>query len=180
MTGELLKKTYFEWIYSMTFGTRKRPSYRKLLTFLDSVEFDYILPMDGNRADDGVNLRYRFGYERCIPDYEIAKHLDIRPCSVLEMMAALALRCEETVVYDPDFGNHIGIIFSNMLKSLGLSSMSDSHFSRKKAEEAVRILLLREYDKNGQGGLFTISDPTKDMRRAEIWYQMMWYLDEEG
>lgn len=180
MTEETVKDRYFEWIYYILFDGKKKPSYRKLLRLLHSIEFDYLLPMDGNRADDGINLRYRFGYEKEIPDYIIATMLDVRPCSVLEMMAALALRCEETIMDDPELGNRLGKWFKDMLWSMGLDGMSDSYFHRGRSEKIIRKFLNREYDRNGQGGLFTIADPTRDMRSAEIWYQMMWYLDEEG
>ena len=180
MTEESIKTLYFDWINEILFDGKKKPSYRKLLNFLHHVEFDYTLPMDGNRADDGINLRYRFGYEKKIPDYIIANCLDTRPCSVLEMMAALALRCEETIMDDPAYGNRLSRWFKDMLRSLGLDTMSDSYFHRRKAEIVIRRFLNREYDRNGRGGLFTISDGLRDMRSAEIWHQMMWYLDEEG
>ena len=40
-----------------------RLSYRKLLEYLHTIEFTYILVMDSNRAEDGTDLRYRFAYE---------------------------------------------------------------------------------------------------------------------
>lgn len=40
----------------------------KLLRHLHNIDFQYMLPMDGNRAEDGIDLRYRFGYEK---EYEV-------------------------------------------------------------------------------------------------------------
>jgi hypothetical protein len=40
-------------------------------------------------------------------------------------------------------------------------------------------MLYREYDADGTGGLFRTSNPNKDMRKEEIWYQMMEYLRNE-
>ena len=65
MTKNELNDAYFNWMYQLVFDGRysKRLSYRKLLRELHRIEFTYIIPMDGNRAEDGVDLRYRFGYE---------------------------------------------------------------------------------------------------------------------
>ena len=57
-----LKDRYFNWMYDKVVGTKY--SYRKLLWRLYEIPFIYILPMDENRKEDGIDLRYRFGYER--------------------------------------------------------------------------------------------------------------------
>ena len=53
---------YFEWLYNFVcVGRYRRPiSYRKLLMFLHDTEFISVLPMDKNRAEDGMSLRYQF------------------------------------------------------------------------------------------------------------------------
>lgn len=133
--------------------------------------------MDGNRAEDGVNLRYRFGAEKNIPEAEIAYHLDSRPCSMLEMMCALALRCEETIMSDPDEGDRTGIWFWNMIKSLGLTKMTDGELNiSDRVERATDAVTYHTYAANGSGGLFTIRGE-HNMRNYEIWMQMMLYLD---
>lgn len=180
MTRQNLNNEYFNWMYNLVCSEKsfKSVSYRTLLTYLNKTEFNYILPMDGNRAEDGTDLRYRFGYENDIPDYEIAAYLDNRPCSILEMMVALSIRCEENIMDNPDIGNRTGQWFWSMIKSLGLYSMNDSHFERNKADKIIKRFLNRDYKINGEGGLFTIPNYRKDLRYVEIWYQAMWYLDE--
>lgn len=100
MTFHELNQSYFAWMCQLVSNERysKRLSYRKLLTHLHEVEFTYTLPMDGNRAEDGIDLRYRFGYENDYSEPMIASGLDDRPCSVLEMMIALSMRCEEQII----------------------------------------------------------------------------------
>jgi len=78
----------------------RRLSYQKLLRHLHNIDFQYMLPMDGNRAEDGIDLRYRFGYEKEYEGSTIASYLDNSPCSVLEMLIALAFRCEEHIMTD--------------------------------------------------------------------------------
>ena len=171
---------YFEWICGLVSGRGyyKKRSYRKLLAKLHAMEFTYVIGMDANRADDGVELRYRFGYENDISNGEIDSLLAISPCSVLEMMVALAIRCEEQIMDDPDIGNRTGKWFWSMVANMGLYQMDDPQFDSQIVEHAVRIMLERRYDRNGNGGLFFVNKSRKDMRKMEIWYQMMWYLDD--
>ena len=105
---------------------------------LHRIEFTYSIPMDGNRAEDGVDLRYRFGYENGYSSSMISTYLDNRMCSVLEMMIALAIRCEEHIMDDPDVGNRTGQWFWNMIVNLGLGSMNDSKFDRDYVEDIVQ------------------------------------------
>lgn len=175
-----LNNEYFEWMYHLVCNDKyyKNLSYRKLLCFLHSTEFVYIVERDSNRAVDGIDFRYRFGYECGYSRETIERYLDTRPCSVLEMMIALAFKVEEHIMDDPDFGNRTGQWFWNMIVNLGLGAMSDSKFDRVYAEQVIFRFINREYERNGKGGLFTIQDNKRDMRSAEIWHQTMWYLND--
>lgn len=173
-------KEYFDWICQLISDDEyfRRSSYQKLLKLLYDREFVFVLGIDGNRAEDGIDLRYRFGYERKYPGAEIAEYLDKRPCSILEMMAALAIRCEEQIMEDPDVGNRTGLWFWNMVINLGLDNMTDTRFDKEYVDKTIDCFLKRKYNRNGRGGLFTVHNNEYDMRSAEIWYQMCWYLDE--
>lgn len=180
MTKTQLTDKYFYWMYSLVCSEQcnKKASYNKLLHRLHDISFNYTLPMDGNRAEDGINLRYRFGDEQNYPEAMIASYLDDRSCSVLEMMIALVLRFEEHIMDDPDIGDRTGVWFWDMIESLGLEAMDDRHFDKVYVDETIDIFLNREYEPNGHGGLFTVNHPKRDMRHVDIWYQMCWYLDE--
>ena len=153
-------------------------SWRQLFRLLHETEFIYILEMDGNRADDGIDLRYRFAFDSGYNERTIDEVIGDEPCSILEMMVALAQRCEEHITDDPDSGNRTGKWFFEMIESLGLLDMDDGHFEKVIAADILNRFMRREYRPDGRGGLFTISDSEHDMREAEIWYQMMWYLNE--
>lgn len=172
-------KLYFEWICQLICDEYpfKRASYARLLQFLYDAAFTYTLPMDENRAEDGIDLRYRFGYENFYKRDEVLKYLDNRPCSILEMMAALAIRCEEHIMDDPDIGNRTGKWFWEMLVSLGLEDMDDLRFDESRTRNIISRFLRRKYRQDGKGGLFTVGNCSYDMRAVEIWYQMCWYLD---
>ena len=161
MTRNELIDQYFNWMYQLVVDNRYSKSYHKLFSRLHDTDFTYTIPMDGNRAEDGIDLRYRFGREYSYPD----------------AMIALAIRCEEHIMDDPDIGNRTGQWFWSMLVNLGLGSMHDAKFDRYRVDRILERLLEREYRRNGEGGLFTINNG-RDMRKTEIWYQMNYYLSE--
>ena len=175
-----LTNDYFDWMYQLVCDERYSDglSYRMLLMYLYDTEFTYILDRDANRAGDGADLRFRFGYEKNLSKTTILRYLDNKPCSVLEMMIALAIRCEEHIMSDQEVGNRTGQWFWDMVENLGLSSMSDSRFNLEETSRILDRFLTRRYERSGEGGLFTIKNCRYDLRTVEIWYQAMWYLDE--
>lgn len=175
MTKNELNQEYLDWMYQLVSNDRfhKNISRWKLVNHLHRIAFYYSIPMDANRAEDGINLRYRFGYERSHHDAVIARYLDDSPCSVLEMMIALAIRCEEQIMEDPDIGNRTGEWFWSMVGNLGL----DGNYNPNLVDENVTRFLNRNYSCDGRGGLFTVKHPHRDMRSVELWWQMCWYIN---
>lgn len=172
---------YFLWMVDLVCDKRytKGQTWKQLLTFLDKVEFSYSIDMDGNRAKDGEQLRYRFGFEKGIPNEIIRTALDCRSCSMLEMMVALSLRCEEHIMADPENGDQTGKWFFEMVESLDLGNMNDTAFDSRYASRCVHRFLRRQFQRDGKGGLFTVQGSPYDMRSLDIWYQMMTYLNVE-
>lgn len=173
-----IRNEYFEWLYNYVCKGRVHNgvSYNKLFKLLHSIEFTFTIPNDINRARDGVDLRYRFSLYK---DNElIMKVLDNGPCSVLEMIIALAIRCEETIMDDPRYGNRTSQWFWNMLRNLDISDMSDDIFDEKYVLDKIDDFLFRRYEPNGKGGLFYIRNCAYDLRDEDIWTQLCWYLDK--
>ena len=166
---------YFEYLCELIDSERfaRQVSYRKLLMHLHNIEFTWFIPYDDNRADDGIQLRRHFAMDR--NDMSISRYIT-GPCSVLEMMVALAVRCEKTITDDALLGNRTGQWFWGMISNLGLNSMRDSKFDRDYVDYVIARLLNREYEPDGRGGLFTVKHCTQDMRTVEIWCQLSWYL----
>lgn len=177
MTNKL-ENEYFDWLYNSVCGENfsEKTSFRKLLMYLHTIEFRYSIARDANRAEDGKNLRYEFSIHNGYEDVQDSV-LDILdgPCSVFEMLVALAKVCEE-IMDDPDYGNRTGQWFWKMITNLGLGSMFDNNFDKEYVDMVINRFLDREYEPNGKGGLFTI-DGEEDLRKVEIWYQLCWYLD---
>lgn len=179
MTRTDIEQEYFEWMYDLVCLGRyaKENSHKKLLSYLHDVEFVYSISKDSNRAEDGESLRYRFAYENYNhADYDFIIDCLSRPCSVLEMMIALAIRCEETMD-DPSVGDRTGQWFWKMVVNLGLGGMYDRRFDIDIAEDVIHRFLNRDYEPDGKGGLFRVRDCEYDMRDIEIWAQLCYFLD---
>ena len=175
MTRTAIQERYFDWLYNLVCENRfaETNSFRKLLAYLHSMEFTYLIDRDSNRADDGVDLRYKFALYSDIPNVEARI---TGPCSVLEMMVALAIN-EEQIMHNPKLGDRTAHWFWRMLISLGLGGMTDVLFDRYEVKAVVNRFLNREYEPDGRGGLFTIKNCRHDLRDIEIWTQACWYMD---
>lgn len=176
MPHDRIREEYFDWLYDRVCRNRfsEENSYRKLLGYLHSVKFTYRLRSDGDRAADGVNLRRRFANQ--YDDFEYARTALDGPCSVLEMMIALAIKCED-IMTDHEYGDRTGQWFWRMVVNLGLGGMVDRLFDERDAQDYIQCFLKRKYEPDGRGGLFTIKNRRDDLRAVDIWTQMLWYLD---
>jgi hypothetical protein len=177
---ERLNEEYFLWLCHLIDEDRysDRASFKRLLTYLHDTEFTYLIANDANRAEDGIELRYRFAIQER-PNESSDRILDIldKPCSIFEMMVALALRCEEIIMDDPLMGDRTGQWFWSMITNLGLGGMRDHMYDTRLVQSVINRFLEREYEPNGKGGLFYVRDAEEDLRDAEIWHQLCWYLD---
>ena len=169
-----IENDYFEWLYDYVCKDRIHDdtSYRELFMLLHEIEFTFSIRNDVNRYRDGIDLRYRFAMDE--GDSRIADFLE-SPCSVLEMLIALAIRCEG-IMDDPRYGDRTGQWFWNMLTNLGIGNMTDDRFEAKTTADAVYNFLDRKYTPDGRGGLFYIRGCADDLRDVEIWTQLCWYL----
>lgn len=175
---ERINSDYFEWMYDLVCGDRfaRGLGFRRLLTFLHDTEFIYFVPYDENRAAEGIALRYRFCLHHDCTDLEWC--LD-GPCSVLEMMIALASRCEN-IMDDFEMGDRTSQWFWNMISNMGLGGMNDMNYDERLVDDIVTRFLNREYEPDGRGGLFRVRGWDRDMRTAEIWHQLLAYINSIG
>lgn len=171
---ERVNNEYFDWLCKQIDGNRFSSvrSYHVLLRHLHNIEFTWFIPHDDNRASDGIQLRRRYAlgkYDISLQDYLQG------PCSVFEMMVALAIRAE-TIMDDDGIGDRTGQWFWTMIHNLGLTPMTDGEFDRDQVDIIIARLLNRKYEPDGSGGLFTVRNCIYDMRQVEIWCQLSWYL----
>ena len=105
-------------------------NYSKLLEYLHNKNYIFENPMDENRLEDGLSLRYNF--EDCT-DYQDYSSL-IRPCSVLEMLIAFAARINVDVMDNAYSTAHW---FWIMLDNLGLKDCTDEEFDPEIVENVL-------------------------------------------
>lgn len=177
MKNKTVERKYFDWMYKLVCEGRysKERTYRKLFTALHDIEFTYTIPNDSNRADDGKKLRRRFA--TTVRGYEKAEYQLLGACSVLEMMIALALRCEEQIMDDPEYGNRTKQWFWQMITNLELGGLHDGNFDIHYVESTIARFLNRDYESDGRGGLFIVKNCEYDLRDMEIWNQLLRWLD---
>lgn len=174
---ERIIRDYFDWLCDLVGANELQ---KPLLDVLFEREFTWDdIPMDENRATDGKDLR-RLYIEDCGLDEsdEFDEEFFDEPCTVLEMMVGIARRCEIHIMRDDDIGDRLGTWFWDMIDNLKLSKMTGRKFNRDYVNERIDILLNRTYERDGEGGLFKVDDPPRDMRSVEIWYQLQLYLNE--
>lgn len=164
---ETINEAYYNWLLSQV--NMRKSRYSRLMRFLFEEEFIFSLSRDMNRAVDGEDLKYRFAYERGYSYDYISKALD-RPCSVLEMMAALCLRCQEYIVVDSGDNRLSGELFMDMLSSLRLEQFVDVVFNENIAKRYLDDFMA------GYGPLFGGYDGR--LRTEELWDQAMRHLNE--
>lgn len=168
---------YFHWLCEMVHADDPQESYINLMVVLFQTEYIWTIDNDVNRAEDGKHLRQSF-----FDDPDILN----RPCTVLEMMIALAIRIDDEVMWNPDKGNRTAIWFWEMIDNLGLGELDDGlNYSKieRIASRKLHIFMYRMYKNDGVGSLFpmknfdlNLSHVTKNSNTTEVWYQMMLYM----
>lgn len=165
---------YFIWVCDQVIPNN--PDYTRLLDKLNGIEFVTTHPMDDSRLADGLNLRFEFGYAKGYSRDAIRAAFDQYPCSVFEMMAALAIRCENQIMENDKFGDRTPFWFAHMIQSLGLEGQTNFSYDELYVDEVIFDFLNRNYDETGAGSLFYVPNPSKDMRSLDLWYQMHEFL----
>lgn len=129
--------------------------------------------LDQKLIDNVIDYRWAHGYvgTGCV--------------SVFEVFCVLAIDAERKIMHNSGAGNRTPEWFWCIMRNLGLDIYEDCSWKRGSKEAIFDILdrfLNRKYKKNGSnGGAFPIKnvvDGGKDCRKASLWTQMNWFLDE--
>lgn len=170
---------YFEWLYSMVGvpgDSNPERSHTLLLDQLIRKDFVWFIPNDDNRFSDGLFLREVF-YEDSLGPHDLLN----QPCSVLEMLIALAGRMDYQTNKSND--DNIWSCFWLLLDNLGLRKYTDAVYTTYApawidVDDILDTFLHRRYKRNGEGGLFPLKRSRRDQRKIELWYQMSAYILE--
>lgn len=177
--GEAVRRAYFNWLkhrVDMEHG------YDILLQKLMDMDFYWPdwMPRDESRAADGMTLRQTFA------DENLAVFSDFSaidgPCSLLEMLAGLAVRMEVDLTQDPEFGDRTGLWFKKMLIDLDLLRCQDNSFcgtwDLNYVSKKCEVFMDRTYNFDGSGAIFPLKNYEGDQKKLEIWSKMNRWLTE--
>ena len=161
-----MRERYFHWLLKFIGnGFCRKNSYFELLKYLFNTEFCWSIPMDENRAADGIELRRRFVME-CDEDEEASYVYLYGPASVLEVLIALSIKMEYIARGSIELSK-ASQWFWGMIKNLGIFDCYDGCFD----EEKVKYLVNELFDWQSSVSIF----PYKD---GELWNQAMRFLTE--
>lgn len=159
------EQQYFEWLISQinVQGTR---TFYDLFEVLFTIEFDWTVPHDKNRVQDGLDLRTEFFNGKKI-------RLNKR-ATVLEVLIALSRRLAFIA------GGRAEDWAWQLLANLRLNKMTDPFTENKarKVNNILETLIWRQYRDDGFGGFFPLNWPDQDQTQVEVWYQMQKYVSE--
>lgn len=167
---EPIEESYFNWLCAKVIPHNSR-MYRDLLRILHTTEFVWVIPMDDNRVEDGLELRTDFLRETRLDNNREWMSLG---CSVFEMLLAFSRRAEfQTGIAASDW-------FWELINNLGLSEFRQLPSDPTVIDEILHNFIWRTYSDDGHGGLFPLRWPKRDQREVEIWYQFYEYLEDQG
>lgn len=152
---------YYIWLLNCVGMAQESQS--DLLRLLFNTKFEYVLAMDENRASGGMNLREIYATENGLYLEDVYSG----PCTVLEVLVALAIRMNEY-----ESSHEASEWFLQMIDNLNLFDKSISD-----AENTLEIWMTRQYNADGSNGnIYYIPNYEGDMRSLEIWNQMHAYI----
>lgn len=173
---------YIEWLCFDRLGLTEKEyrSYSNLIHSLSTIEYIWEHPLDENRAIDGLDLRKDFTYEM---DLYLDANSGLMPkCTVLEMLVALSVKCENRIMRDLSYGDRTSKWFFEMLENSGLLIYSNNKWNRNTIHEIfdkLNDIFDGRYKKDGSGGFFPIKNKKIDQRNNDLWKQMTTYLREK-
>lgn len=158
--------TYLEMLLDIVCTEDQKIKYLELFMKLYDTDFVYLVSnRDVDRAMKGMELRHSLCFYKTTP------------CSVLEMMIALAIDVNG-VAGDGREGDRSSLFFWVMLESLGLSDMVNEAFDEALCDNILSDFMTHRYEYNGAGGLFTLKRCYKDVRKMEIWAIACHWMNE--
>ena len=159
---------YYIWLCDMI-DLETHSRYSNLISFLYNTEFVWSVAKDNNRAGDGKYLRQDYIYEYY---YDEGEWLD-EPCSLLEMLIALARRVRVDIL--PEFDMDTSDWFWIFMSHFGFDKYDNEHFSEDKF---CACFLVKNLQK-GKNLLFSSKKFSETENfDMEIWSQLQFWLAE--
>lgn len=162
---------YFDWLIDLV----NADDHLRFCRIMDGLDFTYVLPLDENRVDDAFELRDIYTDETGCDHGR-----NFTSCSLFEMLVALAYRCDRDIMYDADVGKRYSLWFHLFIESLFMQYSYDMRdLSEEEIIDICEKFMNRDYNKDGSGGMFPVSD-RRDQRKVQIWMQMnLWLVENQ-
>ena len=172
-----LEEMYFGWLcHNVTPALvpgQDPIKYDNLFHVLYETEFVFLLSGDDNRAEDGKELRAEFLIAGDFPDD--IEWRTLLPASVFEVILAFARKCE----FNSDM-SHVEW-FWEMLNNLRLDQATDdSGIPQQEILDILEYFMWRQYQSDGDGGLFPLEHPHRNQTEIEIWDQFSDYMVDKN
>lgn len=167
---EPIDNLYFDWLCANV-KLDRTANYLELFRIMHMHEFISIVELDDNRIADALELREKFAQEVRVDDLSWL----YEGCSVFEVLIAFS----EKAAFQIDIPGQEW--FWQFITNLKLDHYNRvSRDERRIIDNILHRFVMREYESNGDGGLFPLRRPRRDQRRVEIWYQFCDYVEDHG
>lgn len=179
-----MNELYFQWLLEGLNIHDEDEGYSMLCDVLQGCPFVPMLKMDQNRFRDGMDLRELF-LERNCADFDRGWtdiYREIGGCTMLELLFVLAQKATyETAMSEWD--KSTGEWFMEMIRNIGLGEYTNAVIQRDKGAvyriwDIVDRVNTRQYEADGEGGIFPLKTTCEDQRDVELIGQMYRYLNE--
>jgi hypothetical protein len=171
--NEPIEDVYFDWLCAKV-RQDNTPNYLELFRILHSHIFTPVVREDENRVEDAKELREYFLSETGLYP-EVGPGWVNQECSVLEVLIAFSGIAEFEIEMSAREW------FWQFITNLRLEDYRRASFSDREAIcDILDRFVMRDYEPNGDGGLFPLRRPKRDQREVEIWYQFCDYVDDNG
>lgn len=178
MGEKSLTNLYYRWLTGFVGSYYNGLRYEFLLNRLFQRSYVWDNELDENLAVNGMDMRKEY----YVSTPTIEKMVEIygefeEDCSILEMMIALSRSIEDNVMTD-FYENRTSLWFWGMLETLGALKYDDNRYNEAEVDAILDRFLAKKYLRDGSGGLFLTKNSQIDMRKMDIWMQMMTFLNE--
>jgi hypothetical protein len=163
---------YVVWLAPQIRDDGRHEEFWELIQLMQAKPFEWTVPRDDNRVQDGIDLRSEFCYENRLPHTALN---DLGPrASFLEVLIGLSRRVS-FAAGDPAPG-----WAWTLIQNIELHRMTDPLSPRQvqRANEIMDAVIWRNYRPDGGGGFFPLTGSDEDQTQVELWYQMAAYVEE--
>lgn len=167
---EPIEHLYFDWLCAKV-KTDRNANYLELFRIMHTYEFVPMNSSDENRVEDAKELRELFLSDIGVGGTDWLG----QEASIFEVLIAFSERASFQIDMTPQEW------FWQFVTNLRLETYSRvTRQDRRTIDDILHRFVMREYEPNGDGGLFPLRRPKNDQRKVEIWYQFCEYVEDNG